>query len=160
MKIERIGWVGAIAGVVLGGLIATAGCDGAGDAVSGADDAELHGGFQFRHGHRRVDAGGVDTGGVAGTTGTGTTGTGTGTTGTGTTGAGTADGGAAPDCDICTQAQQCCDVVEANGPGCTFSAATCAAEQGEARPAYVNACLVFLVTVRGAWGGNPPAECR
>src|ERR1051325_10120401 len=115
MKIERIGWVGAIAGVVLGGLIATAGCDGAGDAVSGADDAELHGGFQFRHGHRRVDAGGVDTGGVAGTTGTGTTGTGTGTTGTGTTGAGTADGGAAPDCDICTQAQQCCDVVEANG---------------------------------------------
>ena len=59
MQLERIGLVGAIAGVVLGGLVAVAGCEGADDAVSGPDEAELHGGFQFHHGHRGRDAGSV-----------------------------------------------------------------------------------------------------
>ena len=77
----------------------------------------------------------------------------------GTDGNGTADGGAVADCDVCTQAQQCCDVVASGGPVCSFSAASCSSMVGDARPAYVNACLVFLVTARGA-RANPPAECR
>jgi hypothetical protein len=78
----------------------------------------------------------------------------------GTNGATATDGGSVADCDVCTQANQCCTVVQVEDPNCTFSAATCASEVGEARPAYANACLTYLVTVRGAWSGNPPAECR
>ena len=137
MRIERLGLVGAIASVVLGGIIAATGCQGGDDAVSGSDEAELHGGARFHHGNRGHGAGSV-----------------------GTNGNGAADGGAVADCDICTKTQQCCDVVTSQGPVCTFSAATCASMVGDARPAYVNACLVFLMAVRGTWQGNPPAECR
>jgi hypothetical protein len=158
MRVERIGLVGAIAGVVLGGLVAAAGCDGTGDTVSAPDEAELHGGFRFHRGHFGRDAGSMG-GGVAGTTGGGM-GVVTGGGSAGTSGNGAADGGAVADCDICTQAKQCCDVVQTQQPGCTFSAATCSSMVGDARPAYVNACLVFLNAVRGTWGGNPPAECR
>ena len=163
MQLERIGLVGAIAGVVLGGLVAVAGCEGADDAVSGPDQAELHGGSRFHRGHSARDAGSV--GGTVGTTGGGagivtggTTGGGSGGS-VGTTGAGAPDGGAVADCDVCTQAQQCCDVVASGGPVCSFSAASCSSMVGDARPAYVNACLVFLVTARGA-RAKPPAECR
>ena len=149
MQLERIGVVGAIAGVVLGGIVAAAGCEGADDTVSAPDEAELHGGSRFHHVHRGNDAGSVG-GGVAGTTGGGT-----GVVTGGTTGG----GGAVADCDVCTQAQQCCDVVASGGPVCSFSAASCSSMVGDARPAYVNACLVFLVTARGA-RANPPAECR
>lgn len=143
MQFERISLVGAIAGVVLGGLVAAAGCEGADDAVSGPDEAALHGGSRFHHGRPGHDAGSV-----------GTTGGGAGVVTGGTTG-----GGAVADCDVCTQAQQCCDIVASGGPVCTFSAANCSSMVGDARPAYVNACLVFLVTARGA-RANPPAECR
>lgn len=146
MQLERIGVVGAIAGVVLGGIVAAAGCEGADDAVSGPAEAELHGGSRFHHGHRARDAGSV--GGSDGSVGS-----------VGTNGNGAADGGADADCDVCTQAQQCCDVVASGGPVCSFSAASCSSMVGDARPAYVNACLVFLVTARGA-RANPPAECR
>ena len=139
MQLERIGVVGAIAGVVLGGIFAAAGCEGADDPVSGPDEAELHGGSRFHHVHRGNDAGSAGS--------------------VGTNGNGTADGGAVADCDVCTQAQQCCDVVASGGPVCSFSAASCSSMVGDARPAYVNACLVFLVTARGA-RANPPAECR
>jgi hypothetical protein len=168
MQLKRIGLIGAIAGAVLGGLVAVAGCDGTDDAVGGQDQGELHGGFPFHHRHRGQDAGsvggagasggasgGVTTGGGMGVVTGGTTGGSAGTAGTGG-----ADRGAVADCDVCTQAQQCCEVVDADKTACSFSAATCSAEVGDARPAYVNACLVFVVTVRGAWGGNPPAECR
>ena len=162
MRVERIGLVGAIAGVVLGGLVAVAGCEGADDAVGAADQdqAELHGGARFHHGRRAHDAGTAP--GNTGTTGGGTGVVTGGTTGgsAGTNGNGAADGGAVADCDICTKTQQCCDVVTNHGPACTFSAATCSTMVGDARPAYVNACLVFLTTVRGAWQGNPPAECN
>ncbi len=137
MQIGRIGLMGAMAGVVLGGLVAAAGCDGADDAVSGGDESELHGGSPFRHRHPRPDAGGVG----------------------GTSGGAPGTGAPATDCDICTQAQQCCEVLPGQ-PTCTFTAATCASQQGEARAAHVNACLTFVVSVRGVWGGNPPAECR
>jgi hypothetical protein len=132
-----------------------------GDDVPGttADAAELHEGFGFHRRHHSPDAGTV--GGAAGTTGGGAGPVTGGTTGSATAGMGgaTAGGGATADCDICTQAQQCCYVVEAD-PGCSFSAVTCASMVGDARPAYVNACLTFVVTVRAAWSGNPPAECR
>jgi hypothetical protein len=160
MRTERIGVIGAIAGVVLGGLVATAGCVGADDEVSSADGAELHGEFGFHRRHHRPDAGNV--GGVAGTTGGGAGPVTGGTTGggtAGTNGATAVDGGAVADCDICTKAWQCCNVVQADH-NCSFSAATCAAMVGDALPAYVNACLTYVVTVRGAWSGNPPAECR
>jgi hypothetical protein len=147
MRTKRIGVVGAIAGVVLGGLVATVGCVGA-DEVSSSETAELHGGFGVHRPHPRPDAGNV--GGVSGTTGGGSG---------GTNGATAVNGGAATDCDICTQAQQCCDVL-AGHPQCSFSAATCSSMVGDARPAYVNGCLTFVMAVRGAWSGNPPAECR
>jgi hypothetical protein len=163
MQPGRMGVVGAVAGIVLGGLVAVAGCEGAGDdAVSGGNEAELHGGSPYHRRHRGPDAGSVG-GSVAGTTGGGTGGITGGATGGGTpgrNGATTADGGTVADCDICTQAQKCCEVVQVENPNCTFSAATCASEVGEARPAYVNACLVYVVSVRGVWAGNPPAECR
>ena|SRR5436190_3857750 len=162
MGLGRIGVVGAVAGVVLGGLVAVAGCEGAGDATSGGDEAELHGGFPSHQRHHGKDAGSVG-GGVAGTAGGGTGGVTGGTTGGGTAGTnGTpaADGGGLAECDVCTQAKQCCDVVQVEDPNCPFSAAVCNSEPGDARPAYANACLVYLMTVRGAWRGNPPAECR
>jgi hypothetical protein len=153
MRTGRMGVVGAIAGVALGGIVATAGCMGADEEVTTADKAELHEGFGFHRRHHSPDGGNV--GGAAGMTGAGA-----GPVTGGTTGPGTTDnGGAAADCDVCTTAQQCCNVVEAD-PHCSFSAATCASMVGDARPAYVNACLTFVVTVRAAWSGNPPAECR
>lgn len=163
MRTERIGMVGAIAGVVLGGLVAAAGCVGADDEVSGGDEAEaeLQSGFGFHRPHRRRDAGTVGTG-VAGTTGGGAgpvTGAG-GTTGGGTAGTnGTTGGDAVADCDICTQAQQCCEAL-GTLTNCTFSAATCASMSDAAQPGYVSACRTHLVAVRGTWGGNPPAACR
>ena len=158
MRLGRIGLVGAIAGAVLGALVAMAGCDGTGDAVSGQDQGELHGGFGFHHGHRGRDAGSVG-GGAAGSGGASGGVTTDGGQGVGPA-APTGGGSTVADCEICTQAQACCLAVDADQTACSFSAATCGAEQGDARPAYVNACLVFVVTVRGAWGGNPPAECR
>jgi hypothetical protein len=148
MRIERISLVGALAGIVLGGLVAV-GCDGADDTVSAGDEAALHSGFQFHRRHRGADAGSAG-GSVAGTTGGGSGVEGA----TGTT-------GRAPstDCDVCTQAQQCCEAVAPGDPVCSFSAATCSSMDGDARPAYVNACLTFLVAARGAQA-NPPAECR
>src|SRR3954468_5959322 len=141
MRTKRTGVVGAIAGVLLGGLVATVGCMGPDDEVS-AEAAELH------RRHHSPDAGNV--GGAAGMTGRDTG---------GTNGATAVNGGAAADCDICTQAQQCCSVLEGH-PQCSFSAVTCASMVGDARPAYVNACLTFVMAVRGVWSGNPPAECR
>jgi hypothetical protein len=139
---ERIGLVAVVAGVVLGGIVATAGCEGANDdTVSGGDEAELQGGGRFHHRHSVPDAGGVTGGGTAGTKG-----------------ATAADGGAVADCDVCTQAQQCCFAVGVQT--CTFSAATCSSMVGDARPAYVNACLTQLSLTRNAWAGNPPAACR
>ena len=111
MQLERIGLVGATAGVVLGWLVAAGAKAPATDAV-------------------------------------------------GATGAGAADAGPVVDCDICTQARRCCEVVEVGGSRCSFSAAACASNAGDARRAYVNACLTYLVTVRGAWRGSPPPECR
>src|SRR3954465_7174747 len=108
MRLGRTGFVGAIAGVVLGGFVVAAGREGTDDPVSGGTEAELHGGFGFHRGHRGHDAGSVG-GGAAGTTGGapgvitgGTTGGGN----PGTNGVTGADGGAVADCDICTQAQQ------------------------------------------------------
>jgi len=152
---------GAVIGLVLGGLVGAAGCDGTDDVVSYGGEAELHSGFPFHHRHRGPDAGSVG-GGGAGTSGGGMGVITGGTTGgaAGMNGATAGDGGPVTDCNICTQAQQCCEVVQVTQPTCTFSAATCAAEVGDARPAYVNACLTYVVTVRGAWGGNPPAACR
>ena len=147
MQLDRIGLVGAIAGVLLGGLVTIAGCEGADDEVGGGQ-AELRGGYPFHHWHRMPDAGSA-----GGSVGTSTGGS------AGTSGISAPDGGAIADCDICTQAQQCCETVEAN-PECTFSAAKCSSMVGDALPAYINACLVFVNTVRGAWGGNPPAVCR
>jgi hypothetical protein len=151
MRTERSGVVGAIAGVVLG-IVATAGCMGDNDPGTTADAGELQG-FGYHRRPHRPDAGSV--GGVAGMTGGGAGPITGGTTGPGTTG----NGGAAADCDICTTAQQCCNVVEAD-PACSFSAVTCASMVGDARPAYVNACLTFVMAVRGVWSGNPPAACR
>ena len=55
--------------------------------------------------------------------------------------------------------EQCCEVAAPGDPVCTFNAAKCSSMQGDARPAYVNACLTFLGAARGA-RANPPAECR
>ena len=156
MQLGRMGLVGAIAGVVLGGLFAAAGCEGVDDEVSSADQAELHGGYWSHRRHRGPDAGSV--GGTAGTTGGGGV---TGGAPGGRSGATTVDAGAPTDCDICTQAQACCIAVRDDNAGCTFSAATCASESGAARPAYVNACLVDLMAVRGVrTAAQLPAECR
>ena len=156
MQLERIGFVGVVAGVLLGGLVAGAGCEGADEGVSAPGEAELRGGFPFHHRRPGHDAGSVggDAGGMPGG-GAGPIGSG-GADGTGSGPAGTAPA----DCDICSQAKQCCSVVEANGPGCSFSAETCASMAGDAHAAYVSACLTYVVSVRGVWAGNPPAECR
>lgn len=151
MRLERIGLMGALAGVVLAGLVTGSGCDGApdDDGVSRAGQAELRSAFPVHRLHPMHDAGSV--GGIPGGA--------TGTSGSG--GSAPADGGiVASDCDICGQAYRCCAVVEADRPGCSFSAETCSSMVGDARPAYVNACLTYVVSVRGAWSGNPPAECR
>jgi len=162
MRRERIGLLGVISGMVLGGLVAGPGCGGPDDAVSGGDQEELSGGFLYHRRHRVRDAGSVG-GSGAGTVDAGTpSGTG-GTIGDGTGGTGGTSGsgpvGGAEDCGVCTQAQQCCGVVEVDGPGCSFSAATCSSMVGDARPAYVNSCLTFVVAVKDAWAGRPPAGC-
>lgn len=150
MRIERIGLVGALAGIVLGGLVMF-GCDGADDTVSAGDEAALHGDLRFHRRHRGTDAG------SGGSSAAGISGGEAGVAGT----AGTGAAGRAPttDCDVCTQANQCCEAVAPGDPVCSFSAATCSSMAGDARPAYVNACLTFLVAARGAQP-NPPAACR
>jgi hypothetical protein len=161
MRLERIGLLGVISGMVLGGLVAGPGCGGSDDTVSGGDQEGLSGGFLYHHRHRVRDAGSVGgspVGSVDGGTQPGTGGTIGGGTG-GTTGSGPVGGGVAEDCGICTEAQQCCDVVEVDGPGCSFNAATCSSMAGDARPAYVNSCLTFVVAVKDAWAGHPPAGC-
>jgi hypothetical protein len=153
MRLERIGVVGVVAGVVLGGLVATAGCEGTDDTISGEEEAELQSRGRFHRRPRVADAGGVT--GAAGTNG-GAAGTNGGTAGT--NGGTAADGGTVADCDVCTQAQQCCSAVGVQS--CTFSAATCSSMVGDARPAYVRACLTQLWVTSNAWSANPPAECR
>jgi hypothetical protein len=63
------------------------------------------------------------------------------------------------DCDVCTQAQRCCERVARGEAVCTFSAAKCSSMTGDGRAAYANACLTFLKAVQGTWP-EPPAECR
>jgi hypothetical protein len=138
MRANATGWMGGIGGAVLSAFIAAAGCAGADDVGTSEQQAELHIRNGFHHPHHDGDAGTV---GISGTGG----------------GMGAA---AAADCDVCTQAAQCCAAVEASDQGCSFNATTCASEVGPARPAYVNGCLTYVVSVRGAWGGNPPAACR
>jgi hypothetical protein len=124
-----------------------------GDQVNGGDETTVQSGFRY---HRRH--GGRDGGSVAGSPGGGTAGaTGAGTAGS--SGATARDAGTGPvtDCEICTTAAQCCTAVEARQ--CSFSAAACDSMVGDARPAYINACLVYVMSVRGVWGGAPPAEC-
>jgi hypothetical protein len=137
MRTKGISWVGRIAGLM---LVAVTGCAGADDPATTEQQGELHGGFSFHHPHHGPDAGGSMTGGTSGANGPTT--------------------GPQADCDVCTQAAQCCAVVESGGTGCSFSAATCSSMAGPARPAYVNACLTYVVTVRSAWSENPPAACR
>jgi hypothetical protein len=153
---ERIGLVAVVvAGVVLGGLIATAGCDGVDDTVSGGDEAELQLGGRFHHRHRVPDAGAVTGGATAGTNG-GTVGPTGGPVGP--TGGPAVDAGTVAGCDVCTKAQQCCFAVGVQT--CTFSAATCSSMVGDAQPAYINACLTQISLTSSAWAGNPPAACR
>jgi hypothetical protein len=149
MHIERIGVVGLVAGVMLGGIVAMAGCEGADDAVSGGDEEEVQSGFRLHRRHR-----GADAGSVAGTTGGATGGAG------GTNGAVAPGGGAVADSDICAKAERCCKVLPGY-PTCPFKAApTCPWTVGEVPPDCAVGCITFVMAVRGTWGGNPPAECR
>jgi hypothetical protein len=63
-------------------------------------------------------------------------------------------------CELCTKAQECCNVVASGGPVCSFSAATCEAYPPDIERIYISNCRVFLRTVHSAWSGNPPAVCR
>lgn len=138
MRTKALGWVGGIAGLMLGGLVAAGGCMGADEPAATESEGALHGGARIHRPHRTPDAGS-----------------------TGSTGSTTADSGVAADCDVCTQAAQCCSVVESGRPGCaSYSAATCASMSDDARPYFVNACLTYVVSVRGVWAGNAPAACR
>lgn len=155
MRLERIGLLVA-AGVVLGGLAVTAGCDDGGeDALDDGEPALSAGDLRLRRHHR-----GRDDGGAAGTTGAGTAGnTGAGTagnTGGGTAGTsgGAGDGDTAADCSLCTKAQQCCQAVQPADRPCFFNAGACSSE------ASVRGCLVYLNTVRSVWSFEPPSQCR
>jgi hypothetical protein len=135
MRTKGFGSVGGIVGVMLGGLIAAGGCVGADEPATTEAEGALHGGHRVHRPHSTADAG--------------------------TTGSSTADAAAtADDCGICTQAAQCCLAVQSDPSGCSYSAATCSSMSDVARPYYVNACLTYVVSVRGAWSGNPPAACR
>ena len=152
MGLERIGLLVA-AGVVLGGLAVTAGCDGGEDALDDGETAVSASDLRFPRHHRRHDGGGA-----AGTTGAGmagNTGAGTGNTGGGTAGmsGGTGAGTTAADCNLCTKAQGCCEAVQAADRPCYFNAGACTADS-------VNACMVYLNTVRSVWSFEPPSECR
>ena len=153
MRIERMSLVGAIAGVVLSGLVAAApGCGGSDDnyAVGGEEQGELRGGFRSHRRHRANDAGIVGSG--AGGTAGGATGDGA----AGANGTTAPDGDAVANCAMCAKAQQCCAVVE--NRVCTFISETCNSTVDDGQPHI--GCLTYVVSVRGAWGGNPPAECR
>jgi len=149
MRTTRMGWVGGIAGLMLGVLVAAAGCAGADDTVTTEQEGELHNGFSFHHPRHRPDGGGANTGGTSGREAPG-----------GMTGSTGSDAGAVADCNVCTTAEQCCGAVEGKPAPCSFSATTCSSMTGAARPAYVNTCVTYVASVRGVWAGNPPAECR
>jgi hypothetical protein len=142
------------AGMVLGGLAVTTGCDGGDDTLDDGEPALSAGDLRFPRRHRRQDGGGA-----AGTTGAGTAGnTGAGpagNTGGGTPGTsgGAGEGGTAADCSLCTKAQRCCEAVQAADRPCYFNAGACS-------DASVNGCLVYLNTVRSVWSFDPPSECR
>src|SRR6185295_6389189 len=99
MQLGRISFAGMVGGVLLGGRVAGAGCDGTDDGVdSTSGEAELRGGFASHRRHPGHDAGG--SAGAPGGGGAGAVGSG----GIGSPGNGPSDGGASTDCDICTQA--------------------------------------------------------
>jgi hypothetical protein len=151
MRIERIGLLVA-AGVVLGGLAVTAGCDGGEDALDDGEPALSADDLRFPRHHRRRDGGGV-----AGTTGAGTAGN----TGGGTAGmSGGAGDGTAADCSLCTKAQQCCQAVQPADRPCYFNAGECSSMSPGVRDASVRGCLVYLNTVRSVWAFEPPPQCR
>src|SRR4051794_21587364 len=132
MRVERMGMVGAVAGVVLGGFVALGGCEGTDPGTGVAEEGELHGRPGF-HGRRPSDAGGVADAASAGTGGiTGGPGD---ASNVRTDGAVATDGGSITDCGICTQAKQCCEAVTAGGPVCAFNAETCSSMVGDARAA-------------------------
>jgi hypothetical protein len=135
----------ALAGILLGGLVATTGCGDAEIDDTVAEDVALPGTPAFhsrRHFRGRT--------GMAGNTGAG--------------GGGSSVGGDAgapvTSCEVCTKAQQCCDAANVT---CTFSASTCSTLSPAARDPYAHNCLVFLKAIVGAHigrGVSPPAACQ
>jgi hypothetical protein len=105
--------------------------------------------------HRRHDAatGGTSQGTTAGTGGVGNA------SGGGT--AGTSGSALTYDCNLCTQANDCCEAVNPEGSGCTFSANTCFAYSADSQKNYSIYCLTFIRTVISAWQPqSPPPVCQ
>lgn len=75
-------------------------------------------------------------------------------------------GGAGPGsdvgCEICTEAQACCEAVSGSSTLCSFNADTCAAMNDAARPGYIDSCKTQKATTQFAWQQaqrTPPASC-
>jgi hypothetical protein len=71
-------------------------------------------------------------------------------------------GTVASGCDVCAEANACCNEVTNHGPLCTYDATYCATLDDVRRDAYINACKTLkTVTVQG-WqsrGYQAPASC-
>jgi hypothetical protein len=115
---------------------------------SASSEADLGDIAQFRRGHHPRPDGGSG----------GATGGSTGTSGTGGSSASTGTGGGDADCEVCTKANACCNVV-GGGPLCTFSSATCSTYGANARAGYLSACRMLLNTAFSAWNSKPPPAC-
>ena len=129
----------ALASILLGGLVASTGCEGVETDDTVADDVTLPGTPAFHS--RRHFRGRTGSAGMSGGDGSGTA----------------RDAGTpAASCELCATTQQCCEA--ANVP-CTFSVEACTSRTGVARDAYAHNCLVFIKAITGA-RADPPAVCR
>src|SRR5436853_296812 len=101
--------------------LASASCGASDDAIG--DESATLPGDTARFDSARRHTGGGRTATTTGSSSVSTTGAGGSTGGSGGAG-GAGGGGTVVGCDVCTKANDCCNVV-GGGPLCTFSAATC-----------------------------------
>lgn len=80
----------------------------------------------------------------------------------GTAGQSGQDATASAGCEVCREAQACCDEVASGSPLCTFDASYCASLDDLHRKGYITSCTnLKVITVQG-WqsrGMQPPASC-
>jgi hypothetical protein len=151
-KLDKYGLVPWIVGTGLL-LLTLPGCGGTAEtgdvvAIETGDNGD-HGSLEWYRQRPRTGTGGASQGGAP-------------TTGGAVATTGGTPGTIAYDCNLCDQANDCCDAVTPDDrPACSFSSSECLSYTSpESQKNYALYCLTFIRTVITAWQPkSPPAVC-